>query len=408
MPKNAIAKRAEEVSPSLTLAITAKAKRMQEDGIRVVGFGAGEPDFNTPGYIIAAAKAALDTGKTKYTPSSGILPLRQAICAKLKRDNGLDYTPKQIVVSNGAKHSLHNVCQALIEEGDEVIIPAPYWLTYPELVKIAGGVPVYVDCAAENGFLMTPKQLEAAVTKRTKAVIINSPSNPTGGVYGEADLRALAAVIEKAGIWVISDEIYEHLVYGGAKHFSIAAVSKAIYDKTVVVNGMSKTYSMTGWRIGYTACAPALADAMDNMQSHTTSNANSIAQYAALEALSGTGGEDFLLTLVATFEARRKLMAARLDGMPHISYIMPKGAFYFMVCVDKLFGAACGEAKIKTAQDVAGAMLDKAQIAVVPGEAFGAPEYIRLSYALSPEEMHRGLDMMEKFLKEICSDLKKC
>ncbi|MCL2370812.1 MAG: pyridoxal phosphate-dependent aminotransferase [Firmicutes bacterium] len=400
--KSAIAQRAASIAPSLTLAITAKAKKMQEDGVKVVGFGAGEPDFNTPDYIIAAAKNALDKGLTKYTPSSGILPLRQAICQKFKKDNGLTYAPNQIVVSNGAKHSLHNACQAIIEGGDEVIIPSPYWLTYPELVGIAGGKCVFVETSAKNSFCMTPEQLEAAITKKTKAVIINSPSNPTGGIYSEKDLRALAAVIQKhPSIYVISDEIYENLVYDGKKHFSIAAVDEDMYNRTIVVNGMSKTYSMTGWRIGYTACEPKLAAVMDNMQSHTTSNPNSIAQYAALEAIASPEGDKFLSQLVTTFDSRRKAMAARLAKMPLISHVVPSGAFYFMVDITKLKGKTIGGVKIKAAQEVAEILLTQAEIAVVPGEAFGAPDYIRLSYALAPADMERGLDKLENFLNNI-------
>ena len=404
MPSNSnnlhISKRAANIAPSLTLAITAKAKKMQAEGIKIIGFGAGEPDFNTPEFIITAAKNALDKGHTKYTPSAGILPLRQAICAKLKKDNGLSYTPGQIVVSSGAKHSLHNACQAILEDGDEVIIPAPYWLTYPELIQIAGGKPVYVETNAKNDFLMTPAQLEKAITKKTKAVIINSPSNPTGGVYSEKDMRSLAKVLEKhPNIYVISDEIYEKLVYDGKKHFSIAAVSEDLYNRTIVVNGMSKTYSMTGWRIGYTACNPALASAMDNMQSHTTSNPNSIAQYAALEALVSDKADKFLEELVNTFDTRRKAMAARLSKMPLISHVVPNGAFYFMVDIIKLKGKTIGGIKISGAQEVAEVLLTQAEIAVIPGEAFGAGDYIRLSYALSPEDMEKGLDRLEGFLQ---------
>ena len=400
--KLTIAKRTANIAPSLTLAITAKAKKMQADGIKVIGFGAGEPDFNTPDFIIAAAKKALDEGHTKYTPSAGIFTLRQAICAKLNKDNGLGYTPDQIVVSNGAKHSLHNVCQAILEDGDEVIISAPYWLTYPELVQIAGGKPVFVETTADSGFIMTPMQLEKAITKKTKAVIINSPSNPTGGVYSENDLRDLARVLERhPGVYVISDEIYEKLVYDGKKHFSIANASKDLYDRTIVVNGMSKAYSMTGWRIGYTASNVSLATAIDNMQSHTTSNPNSIAQYAALEALTSAEGDKFLTKLTKTFNERRKVMAERLSKMPVISYITPNGAFYFMVNIGMLKGKTIGGIKINGAQDVAEILLTQAEIAVIPGEAFGAGDYIRLSYALSPEDIEKGLDKLEKFLRNI-------
>ena len=399
--KLSIAKRALDVSPSLTLAITAKAKKMQQDGIEVIGFGAGEPDFNTPDYIITAAKDALDRGYTKYTPSSGILPLRQAICNKLKRDNKLTYDPGQIVVSNGAKHSLSNAFMTIVQEGDEVIVPSPYWLTYPELIRLAGGIPVYVDCKDNEGFVMTPEQLTKAITPKTKAVIINSPSNPTGGIYTETQLRELAKIITKADIFVVSDEIYEHLIYGGKTHFSIAAVSEDLYNRTIVVNGFSKTYAMTGWRIGYTASNTALASAMDNMQSHTTSNANTIAQYASVEALSGKGEKEFLAKLVTTFDERRRLMYNRLSKMKHISTNLPEGAFYFMVDITALIGKSVDGTKIMGAQTIAEILLDKAQIAVVPGEAFGAGDYIRLSYALSPSDINKGLDRLEQWLDAI-------
>lgn len=399
--KNKIADRAAGVSPSLTLAITAKAKEMQEKGIKVIGFGAGEPDFNTPDYISLAAKKAIDAGKTRYTASAGILPLRQAICDKLLRDQGLTYQPNQIVVSNGAKHSLFNVIQTLINPGDEVIIPAPYWLTYPELVKLCGGIPVIIQGQEKNEYKITPDQLKAAVTSKTKAVFINSPSNPTGAVYSETELQALAKIIEDEGIWVISDEIYEKLVYDGAKHYSIAQASEKLYQKTILVNGMSKVYAMTGWRIGYTASTKVLASAMDNIQSHTTSNPNTIAQFASLEALSVKEGEEFIQKMNQTFNARRKTMIARLKEMPYITINEPKGAFYVMMNVSKIFGKTVHNKVMNSAQDVAEAMLTHAQIAVVPGEAFGADQCIRLSYTLSEADMKTGLDRLEQFLKDI-------
>lgn len=279
-----IASRMAAISPSLTLAVTAKAKAMKAAGEPVISFGAGEPDFNTPANIIAAAKEALDAGQTKYTPSSGLLPLRKAIAEKFRRDNGLEYEPSQIIVSNGAKHSIFNACFALIEPGDEVIIPVPYWLTYPEVVKVCGGVPVYIEGARENKFKFTPAQLEAAITPKTKMLIFNSPSNPTGAVYAEPEVRAIAAVCEKHGIFVLSDEIYEKLCYGGAKPFSIAACSDKMKDLTITVNGVSKTYAMTGWRVGYLAAPADVAKAIDSFQSHATSNACSVSQYAAIAA----------------------------------------------------------------------------------------------------------------------------
>ena len=394
-----VSKRAANIAESLTLAITAKANKMKAEGINVVGFGAGEPDFNTPDYIVAAAKEALDKGFTKYTPSGGMAKLKEAICNKFKVDNGLTYTPAQIVVSNGAKHSLHNVCQALIDDGDEVIIPAPYWLTYPELVRIAGGVPVFVKCSEKNGFKMTPAQLKAAITKKTKALVLNSPSNPTGAVYTPAEIAALGKVIEDAGIWVISDEIYEKLVYGGAKHVSIASLSQKLYDRTVTVNGVSKTYSMTGWRIGYIGAPLVLAKAIDNMQSHTTSNANSIAQWATVTAM--TGGKEFMDKLVSTFDERRQYMVKKINSMPLVSALMPEGAFYVMMNVSKVFGKSFNGKQITSAQAFAEILLEAASAAAVPGEAFGADDYMRLSYAISIEDIKRGLDSIEKVLKQI-------
>lgn len=393
-----IANRAKGVSPSLTLAITAKSKKMKEDGIDVISFSAGEPDFNTPDYIIEAAKVALDKGMTKYTPSSGTLNLRKAICEKLKKDNNLDYSPNQIVVSNGAKHSLYNAMQAIVNPGDEVIIPAPYWLTYPELVKLSDGIPVAVNTCEKNGFKLTAEELEKAITPKTKALIFNSPSNPTGSVYSKAEITALAKVIEKAGIYVISDEIYEKLVYDGAQHYSIAECSPKLYEKTVIVNGVSKTYAMTGWRIGYTASNKEIANAIDNMQSHTTSNANSIAQYATQVALSSEKGNEFLRVMQDAFTKRRQFMLERIKAMSIVSCVEPHGAFYVMMKVSGLFNKAIDGKVMKTAQDVAELMLDKVNVAVIPGESFGADEYIRLSYAISEKDIKTGLDSIEKFV----------
>ena len=302
--QNCLAKRIRTISPSQTLAISAKAKALKAAGESVVNFGVGEPDFPTPEYIIAAAEEALKNGRTKYTPSAGIPELRREICEKFWRDNGIEYEPSQIIVSNGAKHSIFNVCYALIDEGDEVIIPAPYWLTYPEVVKTVGGVPVFVQGSKQNHLKITPEQLEAAVTPRTKMLIFNSPCNPTGAVYSEAEVRALAAVCEKHGIFVLSDEIYEKLVYGDVKPFSMAAVSDKMKELTVTVNGVSKTYAMTGWRIGYLAAPKAIAKAIDSFQSHTTSNANSIAQYATLRAL--TAPQASVDEMVSRFARRRE------------------------------------------------------------------------------------------------------
>lgn len=392
-----IAQRALQITPSLTLEITAKAKKMKEEGKPVVSFGAGEPDFNTPEYINAAAKKALDMGLTKYTPASGTLALKKAICAKLKKDNGLTYQPNEIVVSNGAKHALANAFLAIVEAGEEVVIPAPYWLTYPELVKLAGGVPVYVQTKAENSFKMTPDELRAAITDKTRAVLINNPNNPTGAVYSQAEIEALAAVLKDyPDVYVVSDEIYEKLCYG-VEPYSIAAVD-GMWERTIIINGVSKTYSMTGWRIGYTACNPELAKAISSMQSHMTSNPNTIAQYATEQALTHREGEEFLRTMRMTFDARRRQMIRLLKEVDDLEYIEPKGAFYVMVDVRKLFGRKVGGVKITSAQKFAEVLLDKKLVAVIPCESFGADGYIRLSYAISDADIVEGLTRIADFL----------
>lgn len=395
-----IAQRAKRVSPSLTLEITAKAKKMRAEGEPVVSFGAGEPDFDTPAYIVRAAERALGNGKTKYTPASGTDGLKTAIVQKLQRDNGLKYTPQQIVVSNGAKHSLFNAFAAIIDPDDEVIIPSPYWLTYPELVKLCEGVPVFVPTKAENGFKMTAKQLQAAITPKTKAVLINNPCNPTGTVYTKAEICALAEVLEQHDVYVISDEIYEKLLYEGDPCYSIAAYSQKLYERTIVVNGVSKTYAMTGWRIGFTASSLPLAKAMGSMQSHITSNPNSIAQYAAQEAYLHVDGEAFLAEMKQTFDERRKLMIEKLRTIPDLQFIYPKGAFYIMIDVSHLFGkTSAGGAKLQSAYDVATALLSEQMVAAIPCEPFGAPEYLRLSYAIGNQDIEVGLERIATFIK---------
>ncbi len=393
-----LSKRALGVSPSLTLAISAKAKKMKADGLDVISFGAGEPDFDTPKYIIDAAKEALDKGMTRYTPASGTLELRKAICDKLEKENGVTYDVGQIVVSNGAKHSLSNAIRALVEKGDEVIIPAPYWLTYPELVKLSDGTPVIVKLLPENGFKLTPEQLRKAITPKTKAIILNNPSNPTGVVYNKEEIAALAKELENhKQVYVISDEIYEKLIYG-VETQSIAACSEEMKARTVIVNGMSKAYAMTGWRIGYTASTVEIAKAMGSIQSHSTSNPNSIAQYASVRALSDSKGEEFLAHMNGVFRKRRDLMVELMDkvGLP---IIKPEGAFYVMVNVSSLFNKKYDGADIKSAFDVASIMLDKLYTAVIPCESFGADEFVRLSYATGEAEIRKGLERFEKFVK---------
>ena len=395
-----IAKRAKSISPSLTLEITARAKKMKADGMRVVSFAAGEPDFNTPDYIIEAGHKALELGLTKYTPAAGTVELRKAICQKLKNDNALDYGVTNIVVSNGAKHSLFNAFMAILNPGDEVIIPSPYWLSYPELVKMAGGVPVFVQTKAENSFKITAEELEQAITDKTKAFVLNNPNNPTGAVYTRSELNALGAVIEKHEVFVVSDEIYEKLTYE-RRHHSIAAYSDVLKERTIVINGMSKTYSMTGWRVGYAAANEQIASAMSSMQSHSTSNCNTIAQYASSVALSDKlHGDAFLEDMRATFDARRALMMLRLHRLG-LEYIEPKGAFYVMVCIKKFIGTSIEGQRIRSAYDFASLLLEQAQVAVIPCESFGADEYVRLSYAASEKDIERGLDAIGVFIAQL-------
>ncbi|MBE7026752.1 MAG: pyridoxal phosphate-dependent aminotransferase [Ruminococcaceae bacterium] len=392
-----IAKKAGSISPSSTLAIDSKFKSMKAQGLDVVGFGAGEPDFDTPQHIKEAAIAAIMEGKTKYTPASGTLELKEAICRKLMRDNGLCYKPENIVVSNGAKHSLVNVFMAICDPGDEVIIPAPYWVSYPEMVKLADGVPVILTTTEENGFKFSIEDLEAAITPKTRAIVINSPSNPTGMIYTKEELAKIASVAVKNNIYVVSDEIYEHLAYG-EKPVSIASLGDEIRDLTIIVNGVSKTYAMTGWRIGYTASKADIAKAMSNVQSHATSNPNTIAQVAAVCALDGP--METIDMMRAAFEERRNYMVERMNSIEGVSCLMPGGAFYVMMNIKKLFGREIAGCKIETSDDFANAFLEKAKVAVVPGSGFGAEGYVRWSYATSMENIKEGLDRLEKFLAE--------
>ncbi len=394
-----LARRIRTISPSLTLAVSAKAKAMKAAGEEVINFGVGEPDFNTPAHIVEAAEHALEAGHTKYTPSSGLLELRRAICDKFKRDNNLEYESSQIIVSSGAKHSIFNVCFALLDEGDEVIIPAPYWLTYPEVVKVCGGVPVVVKAKKSNDFKITPEQLKEAITPKTKLFIFNSPSNPTGAVYSEEEVRALAKVCEEADIFVLSDEIYEKLVYGQVKPFSMAACSDKMKELTVTVNGVSKTYAMTGWRIGYLAAPKDIAKAIDSFQSHATSNANSIAQYATIKALNSP--EAAVEEMVAIFAKRREAMLKRIAEMPDVSCVVPDGAFYAMLVVRSAYGKRFGSKLIDGSVSFADCLLDAAKVAVVPGISFGADECIRISYSLSMSDMLEGLDRIDAFMRSL-------
>ena len=397
--KNRVAQRMSTLSPSLTLAISAKAKAMKAAGESVVSFGVGEPDFNTPEHIVEAAKIALDNGQTKYTPSSGLLPLRKAICEKFKKDNGLDYEPSQIIVSNGAKHSIFNVCYAVLDAGDEVIIPAPYWLTYPEVVKVCGATPVYIDCKKENKFKFTAEELKAAITPKTKMLIFNSPSNPTGAVYTEEEVRAIAKVCEEAEIFVLSDEIYEKLCYNGVKPFSIAACSEKMKDLTITVNGVSKTYAMTGWRVGYLAAPKDVAKAIDSFQSHATSNACSISQAATLEALASS--EEEVQAMVDVFDERRAKLLALIDEIDGVSAVEPDGAFYVMLVVGDLYGKSYHGKTINNSVEFADVLLDAEKVATVPGVSFGADDCLRLSYSLSEADIEEGLKRIKRFVEAL-------
>ena len=393
-----ISKRAGAVKSSITLAISAKANEMKAAGKDVVGFGAGEPDFPTPAWIIDAAKAAMDRGETRYTAASGTPALKKAICDKLQRDNGLTYGIDQIVVSNGAKHSLFNACMAILDEGDEVIIPSPYWVTYPELVRMAGGIPVFVETRKENEFVLTAEALEAAVTDRTRALILNSPSNPCGAKYGKEDLQKIAQIAIDHDLIVISDEIYEVLTYDDEPQISIATLD-GMYERTIVVNGLSKAYAMTGWRIGYTAAPKDVTKVMASYQSHATSNPNSIAQAAAVAALNGPT-ED-MEKMVAAFRERRNLMVQMIQAVDMLDCTVPKGAFYIMMDVSRTYGKSINGMEITDSLSFCNALLEEELVAVVPGEAFGAPDCVRLSYATNSENIKKGLNRIADFIAKL-------
>jgi aspartate aminotransferase len=387
-----LAQRATTLTPSLTLAIDAKAKKLKAEGVDVCGFGAGEPDFDTPQYIKDAAVQALAAGFTKYTPSSGIPELRAAIAEKLKNENGLDYKPSQVIVNCGAKHSCYNVILATCQAGDEVIIPAPYWLSYPEMVKLADASPVIVETSEENGFKITPEQFRDAMTPATKLIILNSPGNPTGSVYTREELEALAEVALEEDILMLSDEIYEKITYDGTQCVSLASLSKNIYDLTITVNGFSKAYAMTGWRLGYIAAPEAIAAAIDSIQSHSTSNPTSFAQKGALAGLKGD--QSFIGEMVKAFAERRAYMYDRLTKIPSVTCVKPMGAFYMLPNISSYgLGSTAFSTKL----------LDEQKVAVVPGVAFGSDAHVRLSYACSMENIQKGLDRIEAF----CASLKR-
>jgi len=386
---DSISSRIQEVTPSLTLAVTNQAKAMLARGEEVYGLAGGEPEVDTPEHIKAAAIAALEAGKTKYTPAGGIPELRDALAAKFIADNNLSYDAKQICVTAGAKMACFNAILAVVEEGDEVIIPTPYWVSYPEMVKIAGGKPVLVETKESNGWKMTAEQFEAAMTPATKMVILNSPGNPTGAIYTEQELRDIGEVALSEDIVILSDEIYEKLVYGDNKHVSIASLSDELYNLTITVNGFSKAYSMTGWRLGYTAAPKALAEAIDKIQNHTVSNATTFCQYAALAALQGD--QTFISDLRDEYDVKRQFVLARLRGINNIRVVEPKGAFYFFVYT--------GNLGLKS-MNLTDKLLSRYKVAAVPGIAFGYDEGIRLSYCTTLDVLNEGLTRFEQFCRE--------
>jgi aspartate aminotransferase len=387
-----LANRVKTLTPSSTLAITAKAKELKAEGHDVIGLGAGEPDFNTPEYIIQAAKRAMDKGMTKYTASGGIPALKEAIRNKFEADNHLNYTTDQIIVTAGAKHALYTLFQVLLNDGDEVIVPAPYWVSYPEQVKLAGGVPVYVDALEKNEFKLTPEELEAAITNKTKAVIINSPSNPTGMMYNNDELEKLGKICLKHNVLIVSDEIYEKLIYSDEAHTSIAQLSSELKEQTIVINGVSKSHSMTGWRIGYAAGPSKIIKAMTNLASHSTSNPTSIAQFAALAAYEEK--DDKLTEMKNAFAERLDLLYELLHDIPQVTCIKPKGAFYLFPNVKK----TAESNGFSNVDEWVGALLEEEKVALVPGSGFGSPDNVRLSYATSAEDLKEAAKRIKRFV----------
>lgn len=388
-----LSERVKNLTPSSTLAISALATELKKQGHDVIGLGVGEPDFNTPDYIIEAAKRAMDEGKTKYTASGGIPELKQAIVKKLKVDNDLDYSTEEIIVTSGAKHGLYALFQTILNPGDEVIVPGPYWVSYPEQVKLAGGKPIIIETVEENHFKVTPEQLEAALTEKTKAIVINSPSNPTGMMYDKAELEKIGEICLKHNILMISDEIYEQLIYTNEEHVSIAEISNAIKAQTIIINGVSKTYAMTGWRIGFAAGPKEIIKAMTSHASQSTSNPTSIAQYAALAAYETDS--DSVIEMNKTFSNRLELFYNLIKDIPGITCLKPKGAFYLFPNV-KEAATKCGFA---TVDEWVSALLEEEKVAIVPGSGFGAPDNVRLSYAASEDLLEEAAKRIRKFVE---------
>ncbi|MFZ2146663.1 MAG: pyridoxal phosphate-dependent aminotransferase [Sedimentisphaerales bacterium] len=394
-----VSKRAQDVPPSATIAVTARAQELKAQGVDVVGFGAGEPDFDTPDYIKDAAIKALKAGKTKYTASAGIVELRTGIAAKLKRENGLEYSPNQVIVNIGGKHSVYEAMQAVLDPGDEVILQRPYWVTYPETIKLAGAVAKIIQTDKSNDYKITPSQLEEAITEKTAMLLINSPNNPGGFTYTPEELKALAEVLEGTEVMVLSDEIYEKLIYGDTKFVSFASLSEDAYNRTLTLNGFSKTFSMTGWRLGYTAGPLEVIKAMGRLQSHMTSNAVTFGQYAAIAAM-GEPAEQAIEKMRKEFERRGKYMTERLNSIEGVECPEATGAFYCFPDVSSHYGRKINGAKIAGSMDFAKALLEQANVALVPGLPFGCDNNVRLSFACSLEQITKGLDRLEEWLSQ--------
>lgn len=394
-----LSQRIKEISSSITLAITAKAKELKEKGVNIIEMAAGEPDFDTPEHIKRVAKEAIDKGFTKYTPSSGIEELKKAICRKFKQDNNLEYTTDEILISCGAKHSIFNAILTLCEEKDEVIIPSPYWVSYLEMVKVAGATPVILETNEKDMFKLNPKKLEKIITSQTKLLILNSPSNPTGMVYNKNELWAISRILVERKIYCISDEIYEKIIYHGVTHTSIASLGEDIKKLTIVINGVSKAYSMTGWRIGYAAADREIIQGMSKLQSHSTSNPTSISQKASLAALEGN--QTFLKKMINEFKKRRDYIVERINSIEGISCLKPQGAFYVFADISPVIGKTFRGKVIKDAFTFSQLLLEEAKVAVIPGNAFGKETHVRISYATSLENIKKGMDRIEKFMREL-------
>ena len=390
---------AEAVHASSTMAIDSMYKNMKAQGIDVVGFGAGEPDFPTPDNIKEACIRALNENKTKYTAASGIIELKKAVCQRMKEDCGVDYAPSQVIIASGAKHIVYLTVRALVNPGDEVVIPAPYWVSYSEIVRMCGGIPVIAQTREEDEFKLTPQELDEAITDNTKCVLFNSPSNPTGMMYTREELWALADVCIARDVYIIADEIYYKLVYDGREFVSVAALGEDVKERTILINGVSKSYAMTGWRIGYSLAPEHITKVMSNYVSHSTAAPSTLSQWAAVEAL--TGPQDTVETMRQAFEARRNYMVDRVNSMELVSCLKPEGAFYIMMNIRKVFGKKCGDVVIDSCDTFASQLLEKGLVAVVPGSGFDAPDYVRWSYATSLENIKEGMDRLEKFLSTL-------